>query len=231
MAPQNLNIELLLTTPELLRSNSKEVSYIYEQDKIANVDITTAVCNKECSITNDQGRKKRFIPLKPILIDPIHMIKTILTPGISSASCNEETLSSSFLILDGLSTISLGKLSSNANDELSDSILEEAIERWGARYETNISVGKVCYEYSCESEEDEEEKCLSFSSSDGEDTFHPGGSILSQKLDLIPLVLENSFTHDTRAPNPELYLPPSHRMVADCLKVRLDRYNFHVRVY
>ena len=167
-------------------------------------------------------RKKRFPSLRSMAIEPFNMIQALLTPGVSAASCNKETLSSSFLILDGFLTISLGELSTdNSDNDTRYNMLDDATERWGSRLETNICVGKVSYEYRHDTEE-EEEKCMSFSSSsDGEDECAAtgNGSILSQKLDLIPLVLDDPSTLQSSTLNPERYVPPSHKMVADCLKV------------
>lgn len=163
-------------------------------------------------------RKERFQLLKPVTIDPFQMIQSLLKPGMSAASCNEETLSSSFLILDGTLTISLGALSYDKKESNYD-MLEDATERWGSRLETNICVGKVCYEYRYDNEE-AEEKCRSNSFSDAEEDIPPNhGAVLSQTLDLVPLVLDDTLNQDSMTISPGRYVPPSHKMVADCLKV------------
>lgn len=125
------------------------------------------------------------------------------------AYCNEETLSSSFLILDGFMTISLFDDSSSVLD---------ATERWGKRLETNICVGKVSYEYRLS---DEVEKQLNHASSkeEGEEEVKTKATILSQNLENIPLVLDQEPSEDGTLLDPDRYLPPSHKMVADALKV------------
>lgn len=213
MAPQILNMELLLTSHWTDR-DAKPTSH--GENQMLKQDFSKQQ-------VPHKRRKSSFGSVKQFAIDPIHMIQTLLTPGISAASCNEETLSSSFLILDGLLTISLGELTAEGR-ETKYNMLEDATERWGARFETNIGVGKVCYEYRHETEE-EEEKCMSCCSSVGDDECNPSqGNILSQTLDLIPLVLDESLI-DIRAINPDGYIPPSHKMVADCLKVRQTQHH------
>ena len=135
------------------------------------------------------------------------------------AYCNEETLSSSFLILDGFKTISLA-------DSWNQ---KEAIERWGKRLETNICVGKVSYEYR---EADEVEQSMSNSSSsheDFDDALSAKAAIVSQHLEKIPLVLDSDTTEDGTLLDPDRYLPPSHKMVADALKHQ--EYNQAIEVY
>ncbi len=215
MAPQNLNMGLLLTSEFSTKDTS--ISYLQGNNKILSQEYVEKDPMYNKSHLSKQGRKKRFALLKPMTIDPLQMMQAFLTPGTSAASCNEETLSSSFLILDGFQTIFLGALKTD-DDKSTCNMLDDSVERWGARLETNICVGKVCYEYRHDNEE-QEEKCLSFSSSDGEDDAAPSGSILSQKLDLVPLVLDDPLTNDVGVINPERYVPPSHKMVADCLKV------------
>lgn len=123
--------------------------------------------------------------------NPFKMLQTLLFPGgASMAYCNEETLSSSFLILDGLKPISLADSSKDQ---------KEAIERWGQRLETNICVGKVSYEYR---EADEVEQSMSNSSSDF-DALSIRAEVVSQHLEKIPLVLDSDTTEDGTLLDPE----------------------------
>lgn len=259
MAPQNLNIMDMPLTPEFTAKGEK--SLLQQEDELLKPNYTgtgkdgpsspspsTYLLRSPQTRTDTRNKKIFFTSLKSMSIDPFHLIQTLLTPGRSAASCNEETLSSSFLILDGFLTISLGELTHsdmNRNPDNQDydqttrnrrynNMHQDATERWGARLETNLCVGKVCYEYRHDSEE-EEEKCMSFSSTDDEDecvydvngtgtgtppSHQSQAAILSQKLDLIPLVLEDSLSKDiTVMNNPDRHVPPSHKMVADCLKV------------
>lgn len=215
MAPQNLNMELLLTSQLGADDHSK---LILKEDYAVQTFAKNNLLRPGTRSQKKHRRRKKSQSFKFMSIEPFNVIQSLLTPGISAASCNEETLSSSFLLLDGILTISLGELSSDESDtENGYDLLRDATERWGARLETNISVGNVSYEYQHESEE-AEEKCMSVSSSDGEDEQSPHGAILSQKLDLVPLVLDDPSSLDINKPNPDRYVPPSHKMVADCLK-------------
>lgn len=230
MAPQNLNMELLLTSQLAATIDHSKLILKEDYAKLAsdksNKPLSRVGTRFASTDVERRRKKKRFQHFKTLSIQPFNVIQSLLTPGISAASCNEETLSSSFLLLDGILTISLGELSNvdigseefGVDDKYD--LLKDSSERWGARMETNISVGKVCYEYQHESEE-AEEKCMSNSSSDLEDEQTPHGAILSQKLDIVPLVLDDPSTLDARSPNPDRYVPPSHKMVADCLKVSL----------
>jgi tetratricopeptide (TPR) repeat protein len=226
MPPQNINMELLVAS-EFASSEGKSILQPDGGELLEKEFAGTQTTAIKYLHSNDlrppqREKKKRFTSLKSMAIEPFNMIQSLLTPGVSAASCNEETLSSSFLILDGFLTISLGELTHD-NDENEDrydnkyNMFQDASERWGARLETNICVGKVCYEYRHDTEE-EEEKCMSFSSSDEEEQGH--ASILSQKLDLVPLVLDDPSTLDNTSINPNRHVPPSHKMVADCLKFR-----------
>ncbi len=154
--------------------------------------------------------KRKYHSKRPT--SPIHMIQELLFPGgMSAAYVNEETLSTSFLILDGFMTIFLGEVSNvEVNKSLNSSALSGATERWGRRLETNISVGKVSYEYRCSDEVE---------MSTGEDVPRKEVSILSQNLEKVPLVLDQE-PNDRKILNPKFYFPPSHKMVADGLKVR-----------
>lgn len=156
---------------------------------------------------------------------PLHVIRTLLFPeGKSMAYCNDETLSSSFLILDGFMSISL--VDDNESELLTRN--EDAIERWGKRLETNICVGKVVYEYR-HSEEDEK-SMDNYSSSDSERSeYRNEATILSQNLEKVPLLLDQEPIEDGTMLDPDRYLPPSHRMLADALK--FQEYDQAVNVY
>lgn len=136
------------------------------------------------------------------------------------AYCNEDTYSTSFLILDGFMTICLGDGTSTIGGSGRSKVLEEATERWGTRLETNICVGKVSYEYRLS---DEVEKSMSHCSSEaaGEEGEETNATILSQHLEKIPLLLDQEPNDNGTMLDPERYLPPSHKMVADALKVCL----------
>jgi len=232
MAPQNINMELLLTS-ELAAGERKFVLPSYSE--VLKKEFDNIIFDKtKLKATNqylDQGlydeanrnsrRKKRFPNIRSMAIEPLTMIQALLVPGSSAASCNEETLSSSFLILDGFQTISLGEITtgdSKANNlSISNTMLKEATERWRSRLNTNFCVGKVSYEYR-HADEEEEEKCMSFSSSDGEyeSSAAKCGSILSQTLEKVRLIMDN----DKEPMSPDRHVPPNHRMVADCLKFK-----------
>jgi len=142
---------------------------------------------------------------------PINMFQAMFIPGgsagASAAYCNEETLSSSFLILDGFMTLFLGRYSPCGRSEYD--MRRDASERWGKRVETNICIGKVAYEYTMA---EDKEKSMDFESSAN------GATIVSQTLVKRPLGLDaEPMVTDSKVINIESYVPPSHKMVADCL--------------
>lgn len=152
-------------------------------------------------------------------LSPLHMIQDLLFPGgLSAAYCNEETLSTSFLVLDGFMTIFLGEFS-DEGASLSSEALRVATERWGRRLETNISVGKVSYEYRLSDEVE---------MSTGGDISRSEAPIISQNLEKVPLVLDQE-PNERKILNPKFYFPPSHKMVADGLK--FQEYDTVAEVY
>jgi len=140
---------------------------------------------------------------------PINMFQTLLIPGgsggISAAYCNEETLSTSFLVLDGFLTIFLGQFSLNEKNIYN--MERDANERWTKRVETNVCIGKVSYEYRMA---EKEEKSMSMKHSS------KSASIVSQTLVKKPLGVGPE-PNDSKSINTDNYIPPSHKMVADCL--------------
>jgi len=207
MPPQVANMELLLSS-ELPQHQLTSMDVLKE-----NVTLKTFEQDSERSSDGSfrsRRRKKYLTKNCATKQDPFRMIRNLLFPGgASMAYCNEETLSSSFLILDGFMTISLSDASSSVLD---------ATERWGKRLETNICVGKVSYEYRL-SDEVERNMNLSSSTDEGEEEVETKATILSQNLEKIPLVLDQEPSEDGTLLDPDRYLPPSHKMVADALKV------------
>lgn len=208
MPPQVVNMDVLLTQ-EFPQKSQYEVFGPLTTTSIMKPDSPASspksIKSRRRKYSNEKGQ------------NPFKMLQTLLFPGgASMAYCNEETLSSSFLILDGLKTISLADSSKDQ---------KEAIERWGKRLETNICVGKVSYEYR---EADEVEQSMSNSSSDF-DALSTRAEVVSQHLEKIPLVLDSDTTEDGTLLDPDRYLPPSHKMVADALKHQ--EYNQAIEVY
>lgn len=167
--------------------------------------------NSMMKSTRNIARRKRTIEQSPK-----SMMQSLFSFGVSAAYCNEETLSSSFLILDGVLTISLGAISSESDTP--NGMMNEATTRWGQRVETNICVGKVSYNYRWD---EEEEKGLDHEVSNN-------ASVLSQTLVLTPLGVDPDPT-ETRDIDPDRYLPPAHKMVADTLM--FHEYDETVEVY
>lgn len=220
MPPQVVNVELLLSS-ELSHHpirGLEDALKVVSPAKDAGPDSKSSLSShsSDGSLRRKTKRNRRFSLQHdtPKQHHPLHVIRTLLFPGGKSmAYCNDETLSSSFLILDGFMTISL--VDCNENTYISH--VEDAIERWGKRLETNICVGKVSYEYRLS---DEDEKSMSHFSLDSEGS--QGGNeatILSQNLEKVPLVLDQEPAEDGTMLDPDRYLPPSHRMLADALKV------------
>jgi len=216
MPPQVANMELLLSS-ELPQHQLASMDMLKE-----NVTLKTFEQDSERSSDGSfRSRRKKYLTKNcATKQDPFRMIRNLLFPGgASMAYCNEETLSSSFLILDGFMTISLSDASSSVLD---------ATERWGKRLETNICVGKVSYEYRL-SDEVERNMNLSSSTDEGEEEVETKATILSQNLEKIPLVLDQEPSEDGTLLDPDRYLPPSHKMVADALK--FQEYDEAVDVY
>ncbi len=160
-------------------------------------------------------QKRRYSPSH--VSNPLHVLQELLFPGGTSAAyCNEETASTSFLILDGFMTIFLGDLSKEGdNKNTSSNALKDATERWGKRLETNICVGKVSYEYR---HSDETEMYMDMPSSNSGELSERSAPIVSQNLDRVPLVLDHE-ANNRDILDPKFYFPTSHKMVADALKV------------
>lgn len=145
----------------------------------------------------------------------------------SAAYCNNETLSPSFLVLDGIESISLGKVASN--ERTGDRVLKEATERWKNRVESRICVGNVSYEYR------RAEEKFAITGDDAkpqmdEELLGPAlnlvkaGSRVSQSLGRKTLPRATSLAmaaikeKASGVINPDRYLPPIHSMVADHLR-------------
>ncbi len=211
MAPQVVNVDLLLSSTELSQDLFGAMNVI--DGKL----LDPAQQHPEIAKYNAKPsrRQKRKYSATSVVQsqNPFHLIQNLLFPvGHSMAYCNEETLSSSFLILDGFRTISLWDNSEGNSSAFS---VKNATARWGNRLETNICVGKVSYEYR---RSDEVERSMSHSS--GESTNDSNrASILSQNLEKIPLVLDQEPADSGTMLDPDRYLPPVHKMVADALKV------------
>ena len=226
MPPQVVNMELLLSS-EVSQQQipGLEALRVIQHTKPVDPDSSTKSSSlsshsSEGSLRKKVKRNRRFslthVEQKQ---HPLHVIRTLLFPGGKSmAYCNDETLSSSFLILDGFLTICLID-DKNKKDNASFSQVQDAIERWGKRLETNICVGKVSYEYRLS---DEDEKSMSTDSEVSERSNE--ATILSQNLEKIPLLLDQEPIEDGTMLDPDRYLPPSHRMLADALKVSLLQY-------
>jgi len=204
MAPQNMSIRVLLTPP-LNGSNSTSNS------PHTNTNRDMKKYNSERSQHDKPKGNCTSKAMRTMARRPINMFQTLLIPGgsagVSAAYCNEETLSSSFLILDGFLTLFLGRYSPCGRNEYD--MRRDASERWGKRVETNVCIGKVAYEYRM-AEEKEKEKSMDFESSSN------GATIVSQTLVKKPLGLSSEPT-DSKVINIDSYVPPSHKMVADCL--------------
>lgn len=233
MPPQVVNMDLLLSS-ELSQHQIlglEETLKVVRHEKTTDPDsksLLSSHSSSDGSLRRKSTKRNRRYSLThaaPQEHHPLHVIRTLLFPGGKSmAYCNDETLSSSFLILDGFMTISL--VDGKDNDS-SISHVEDAIERWGKRLETNICVGKVSYEYRLS---DEDEKSMSHVSSDSERSYGSNeATILSQNLEKVPLVLDQEATEDGTMLDPDRYLPPSHRMLADALK--FQEYDQAVSVY
>ena len=209
MPPQVVNMDLLLSS-ELGQHqiSSKEMLKYSPIIKPFQHDYMRSSDGSDGSFKS--RRRRKYLTMQAATKqDPLRMLRSLLFPGgASMAYCNEETLSSSFLILDGFMTISL------ADD---GSSVQDATERWGKRLETNICVGKVSYEYR-QSDEVEKQMNLSPSKEEGQDDLKKA-AIVSQNLEKIPLVLDQEPSEDGTLLDPDRYLPPSHKMVADALKV------------
>lgn len=250
MAPQVVNMELLLSTPDLSHLSTLKIKNHLHRVPASPL-INTDRGSESFALYKKPNRSRRprttkvkrkysatsVIPSH----DPINFIQNLLFPvGASKAYCNEETLSSSFLILDGFMTISLGddvrstnrnRARPNVNSVRMESSLKNATERWGKHLESNICVGKVSYEYR---ESDEVEKTMSHSSEEEDedgDSLNTSNraSILSQHLEKIPLILDEEPADSGTLLDPDRYLPPSHKMVADALKY--EEYDQAVEVY
>lgn len=167
-------------------------------------------------VSRPTRQKRRYSPSH--VSNPLHVLQELLFPGGTSAAyCNEETASTSFLILDGFMTIFLGDLSNErSNRSISSNALQDATERWGKRLETNICVGKVSYEYR---HSDEAEMYMDMPHSNSGEFSRRSATIVSQNLDRVPLVLDHD-ANNRDILDPKFYFPPSHKMVADALKVR-----------
>jgi len=170
-------------------------------------------------------QRRRYSPSH--ISNPLHVLQELLFPGGTSAAyCNEETASTSFLILDGFMTIFLGDLSKEIDSKkISSNALKDATERWGKRLETNICVGKVSYEYR---HSDEAEMYMDMPSSNSGEISERSAPIVSQNLDRVPLVLDHE-ANNRDILDPKFYFPPSHKMVADALK--FQEYNQVAEVY
>ena len=222
MAPQVVNMELLLS-PQLAPGQLATMEVLVDPH-VTRPIVNNAKSERSRDSDNSNYSKRRSRrkhsarSVIPNQDDPFNMIKSLFFSGGSSkAYCNEETLSSSFLILDGFMTISLG----DAKSEFVGFSIDDATERWGKRLETNICVGKVSYEYRLSDEAEKSMKSMSHSfSEDGDEESTTKASILSQNLEKIPLVLDEEPIEDGTMLDPDRYLPPSHKMVADALKVR-----------
>lgn len=204
MAPQ-INMDLLLTSQELTSSIAPSPPLLtLERNSFNSCRNTYRNCMMK---TSRNGARRRRVMEQ----SPKSMMQTLFSFGVSAAYCNEETVSSSFLILDGVLTISLGAITSKDNKPYS--MMNEAISRWGQRVETNICVGKVSYNYRWDDEE--EEKGLEYSEVSNK------ASVLSQSLVRTPLGVD-PLPEESRDIDPERYLPPAHKMVADTLMVRIS---------
>lgn len=227
MAPQVVNIELLLSSTEISQNlfstmnvmDGRPKDPIQHHPEFDKINDEFALMKRKSS--RRQKRKYSATSVIPSQ-NPLHIIKNLLFPGGQSmAYCNEETLSSSFLILDGFMTISLWDVRNGSSGVSA----KNATERWGNRLETNICVGKVSYEYRLS---DEVEKSMGHSSEEGDEDSNRA-SILSQNLKKIPLVLDQEPADSGAMLDPDRYLPPSHKMVADALK--FEEYDQAVEVY
>lgn len=208
MGPQNVSIQVLLA-PHLSSSDITGSSSLTNSSQDANMfnpdrsrfgkKVQTGQSKENCTSKAMRTMSRR----------PINMFKTLLIPGgsagVSAAYCNEETLSSSFLILDGFLTLFLGQYSPSGRNEYD--MRRDASERWGRRVETNVCIGKVAYEYRMA---EEKEKSMDF------DQSRNSATIVSQTLVKKPLGVDTEQT-DSKVINTDSYVPPSHKMVADCL--------------
>lgn len=170
---------------------------------------------------NDSSKVMRTLNKRPI-----NIVHSLLIPGgsgaVSAAYCNEETFSTSFLVLDGFLTIYLGEYypsSENEGDKNNvRNTIRYAAERWGKRVDTNVCIGKVSYEYRMT---EKHEKSMDVQSST------KNASIISQKLVKKPLGVPEPL--DSKHISPDNYLPPTHKMVADCLTFK--EYDEAINVY
>lgn len=186
--------------------------------------------------SRNSRRQRRRYSQATVASRPLDVITRLIFPGgPSNAFCNEETLSSSFLILDGFMTIALGNLPRirGQDSNIDANVLKDARERWGKRLETNICVGKVSYEYRLSDEAEQQSLHSSEEEEDSEDENQipkTKATILSQHLDRIPLVLDQEPTDGVAGMlNPSRYIPPSQKMFADAL--RFQEYDQAVDVY
>jgi len=153
--------------------------------------------------------------------DPICVIRTLIfSEGKSMAYSNEKTLSSSFLILNGFTTISLLDIMNGEPNLL------HAKERWGKRLETNIYVGKVSYEYRSADEGNEDVDARDDLETSASGHVHHS-SILSQKLERVPFILDQEASSESL--DPKFYVPESHRTFANNLE--LQEYQRAIHVY
>jgi len=208
-----MSIQLLLTS-QLNGSNSTSGSSLTNSSRDANMfNSERSLYGKKRNVARNNPSKGNCTSkaMRTMARRPINMFQTLLIPGgsagVSAAYCNEETLSSSFLILDGFMTLFLGRYSPYGRNEYD--MRRDASERWGSRVETNVCIGKVAYEYRMA---EEKEKSMDFESS------RNGATIVSQTLVKRPLGLGAEPTAtDSKVINIDSYVPPSHKMVADCL--------------
>jgi tetratricopeptide (TPR) repeat protein len=227
MAPQVVNIDLLLSSTELPQELFSSVNVVHDQIIKPTKQVPDIPKSKKSNgfASKKHHRQKRKYSATSFMQggNPLNFIQNLLFPvGQSMAYVNEETLSSSFLILDGYKTISLWD---NAGNNTSCQSVTNATERWSNRLETNICIGKVSYEYRLS---DEVEKSMSHSSEEGDEDSNRA-SIVSQNLKRIPLVLDQEPDDTGTLLDPDRYLPPGHKMVADALN--FQEYDQAVEVY
>lgn len=205
-------------------SDLKEISSVSPRSVLTDSDATISDpmgmsawvehCNKR------KGEKKRLDMMATCFSNTV----CIGEGAASAANCNDETLSPSFLILEGFQIISLGMASKKG--KLGESVLKEAIDRWSNRVETRIYVGNVSYEY-----RQAEEKLVFPLGGQNRALFDDkmvgaaaklvrAGSIVSQTLvkELMPRSVFDCDGEDSRIMNTDRYIPPAHSMAANHLK-------------
>lgn len=216
MSPQNV---MMSDTYSYLsvKDGLKELQSVLEQFQIQEPKRTKTNNN-----TEKVQDSKKIQAICSSTHNPICVIRTLLfAEGKSMAYSNEETLSSSFLILNGFMTICLFDSTNKGESNSFD-----AKERWLKRLETNIYVGKVSYEYRSEDEDSAGDDAR-----DDIDTtsvvYAHNASVLSQTLKRVPYVLDQE--KSIKLADPKFKVPTGHQKFANALQAQ--QYHLAVEVY